>query len=325
MVRHELATKLLRICGLLLALAVAVASASGCAIVDDTTAAGSTVPGDRKVKVTTTTNFITDTVRRIGGDRVEVTGLMGPGIDPHLYKASARDVNDLRDADVIFYGGLHLEGKMAELFDRLAERQTTTAVFSGIPEADLIVPDGAPADEPDPHVWFDVRNWKAVARTVAATLKRKDPSHAAEYDARLAAYLRELDATDAYVRERIAEIPQASRVLITSHDAFEYFGRRYGMDVEGIQGVSTVAEATTADVQRVAELIADRGVKAVFVESSVPRQTIDAVLAAAREQGAEATVGGELYTDAAGDEGTPEGTYTGMVRANADTIAEGLR
>lgn len=297
---------------------------TGCGLTETTTAAGSAVPADRRVQVTTTTNFITDTVRQIGGDRVEVTGLMGPGIDPHLYKASAGDVNDLRDADVIFYGGLHLEGKMADLFDQLGERQTTKAVTDGIPESRLLEPPEGMAVEHDPHVWFDVTNWKSVARTIAQTLEEKDPAHAAEYRERLAAYLRELDATDAYVRERIDEIPARQRVLITSHDAFEYFGRRYGMDVEGIQGVSTVAEATTADVERVARLIADRDLRAVFVESSVPRQTIDAVLAAAHEMGADARVGGELYTDAAGDEGTPEGTYTGMVRANADKIAEGL-
>ncbi|ADB54159.1 metal ABC transporter solute-binding protein, Zn/Mn family [Conexibacter woesei] len=289
------------------------------------TAAGATVPVDRKVAVTTTTNFITDTVRQIGGDRVEVTGLMGPGVDPHLYKASARDVADLRDADVVFYGGLHLEGKMGDLLGKLAEKQTTTAVMEEIPERDLLEPPAGLNAEHDPHVWFDVANWKVVARTIADTLKQKDPAHAAEYDERLAAYLRELDATDRYVERRIAEIPPRQRVLITSHDAFQYFGKRYAIDVAGIQGISTVAEATTADVQRIAQLIADRDVKAVFIESSVPRQTIDAVLAAAEQKGADAHVGGELYTDAAGDEGTPEGTYIGMVRANADKIAEGLR
>ena len=305
---------------LLCALATAACSSSGGA-----TAAERTVPADRRVKVTTTTNFITDTVRRIGGDRVDVTGLMGPGVDPHLYKASARDVEALREADVIFYAGLHLEGKMADLFDQLAERQTTKAVTDGIPRDRLLEPPAGMAVEHDPHVWFDVTNWMYAARTIAATLAAKDPAHADGYRARLRAYLAELRETDRYVRARIAEIPPRRRVLVTSHDAFEYFGRRYGMQVEGIQGVSTVAEATTADIQRVGRLIADRGVTAVFIESSVPRQTIDAVLAAARERGAEARVGGELYTDAAGDEGTPEGTYVGMVRANADRIAAGLR
>ncbi len=297
---------------------------SGCAS-ESGARATETVPANEPVAVVATTNFIADTVREIGGRRVEVTGLMGAGVDPHLYKASAGDVEDLRDADVIFYGGLHLEGKMGELLEKLAERQTTQAVFGDIPESSLLdPPEGLEADH-DPHVWFDVTNWKTVARTIADTLAQKDPAHAQEYRDRLAAYERELDATDRYVRARIAGIPARRRVLITSHDAFQYLGNRYGIDVAGIQGISTAAEATTADVERVAQLVADRGVKAVFIESSVPRQTIDAVLAAARQKGAEASVGGELFTDAAGDEGTPEGTYIGMVRANADTIAEGLR
>ncbi|MBB4664216.1 metal ABC transporter solute-binding protein, Zn/Mn family [Conexibacter arvalis] len=297
---------------------------AGCAG-ESYTSTAATVPADEKVAVTATTNFIADTVREIGGERVEVTGLMGAGVDPHLYKASAGDVEDLRDADVIFYGGLHLEGKMGELLEKLAERQTTQAVTADIPASKLLDPPAGLSADHDPHVWFDVTNWKIVARTIADTLSEKDPAHAAGYRDRLAAYERELDALDRYVRDRIAEIPQRRRVLVTSHDAFQYLGRRYGIEVAGIQGISTAAEATTADVQRVAELIAERGVKAVFIESSVPRQTIDAVLAAASRKGAEARVGGELFTDAAGEEGTPEGTYVGMVRANADTIAEGLR
>lgn len=280
---------------------------------------------DRKVRVTTTTNFITDTVRQIGGDRVAVTGLMGPGVDPHLYKASAGDVRTLRDADVIAYGGLELEGKMADLLDELAERQTTVAVTKDIPRGRLLEPPGDAAEQVDPHVWFDATNWMIVARTIAATLKEKDPGSAALYDRNLAAYERELQQTDRYVQRRIASIPRERRILVTSHDAFAYFGRRYGLEVAAIQGISTAAEATTGDVQRVARLIADRDVPAVFIESSVPRQTIDAVLAAARRLGADARVGTELFTDAAGDDGTPEGTYVGMLRANADRIAQGLR
>jgi manganese/zinc/iron transport system substrate-binding protein len=304
--------------------AVLLASVTGCASEGgEDPAASAARPG--RLAVTTTTNFITDTVREIGGDRVEVTGLMGAGVDPHLYKASAKDVRRLREADVIFYSGLHLEGKMADLLEKLGERQTTKAVTDDIPEDRLLEPPAGLAADHDPHVWFDVTNWKIVARTIAETLAAKDPAHAAGYRERLAAYQRDLDATDRYVKERIGAIPRERRVLITSHDAFQYFGRRYGIEVAGIQGISTAAEATTADVQRVARLVADRGIKAVFIESSVPRQTVDAVLAAASRLGAKARVGGELYTDAAGDEGTVEGTYIGMVKANADRIAEGLR
>lgn len=308
---------------LLAVLVAGVALLAGCT---STAASGGEPIGDRPVRVTTTTNFITDTVQRIGGANVEVTGLMGPGVDPHLYRASAGDVRALREADVIFYGGLQLEGRMAELLGELAQDQLTKAVTDDIPREQLLAPTaGAPANEEyDPHVWFDVTLWQQVSRTIAATLSERDPARAADYAANLESYLAELADLDAYVAERMAAIPPERRLLVTSHDAFAYFGRRYGLEVAGIQGISTAAEATTADVERVAALIAERGVPAVFVESSVPRQTIDALVAAAAQRGASVTVGGELYTDAAGSPGTPEGTYTGMLRANADLIATGL-
>ncbi len=280
--------------------------------------------GDRRLRVTTTTNFLTDSVGRIGGDRVEVTGLMGPGVDPHLYRASAGDVQALRGADVILYCGLHLEGRMGELLHDLAERQPTTAVTDGIPREQLLAPAPDSGTEHDPHIWFDVSLWSRVSESIAAALVERDPAHADGYRARLGAYLTELAALDTDVGRRLAAIPPGRRLLVTSHDAFAYFGRRYGLEVAGIQGISTAAEATTADVERVAQLAAERGVPAVFVESSVPRQTIDALLAAAARRGARVHVGGELYTDAAGNPGTPEGTYIGMLRANADRIADGL-
>jgi manganese/zinc/iron transport system substrate-binding protein len=279
--------------------------------------------GNRRVRVTTTTNFLTDTVGRIGGDRVEVTGLMGPGVDPHLYRASAGDVRALRGADVILYCGLHLEGRMGELFADLAERQPTTAVTDGIPREQLLAPPDT-STEYDPHIWFDVSMWSKVSESIAAALAERDPGHADGYRARLDTYLAELAALDAEIAQRLAAIPLRRRVLVTSHDAFSYFGRRYRLEVAGIQGISTAAEATTADVERVAQLVAERDVPAVFIESSVPRQTIDALLAAAAQHGAQIHVGGELYTDAAGNPGTPEGTYIGMLRANADRIADGL-
>lgn len=304
-------------------LAVAALVAAGCSGAE-TDARGATVEG-RKVRVTTTTNFITDTVREVGGDRVKVTGLMGPGVDPHLYKASGRDVESLRKADIIFYGGLQLEGKMDDLLDQLGDRQTTVAVTRDIPRKDLLEAPSDVAEEFDPHVWFDVENWKHATRTIRDELKEKDPDHADEYDRNAERYLGQLDELDAEVREQISTIPERQRVLVTSHDAFRYFGRAYDMDVVAIQGVSTAAEASTSDIDRVAKLLADRGVKAVFVESSVPRQTIESVLAAARDDGVDARIGGELYSDAAGDAGTEEGTYIGMVRANTKLLVEGLR
>lgn len=301
--------------------ALALVVLTGCT---STAASGDEPIGDRPLRVTTTTNFITDTVARIGGADVEVTGLMGPGVDPHLYRASAGDVQTLREADLILYGGLQLEGRMAELLSELAERRPTRAVTDDIPRDRLLAPAPGANEEYDPHVWFDVELWAQVSRTIADALCERDPARTAVYRSNLTAYLAELTELDSHVAARMRAIPPERRLLVTSHDAFEYFGHRYGLDVAGIQGISTAAEATTADVERVAELIAARGAPAVFVESSVPRQTIDALIAAAARRGATVTVGGELFTDAAGSPGTPEGTYTGMLRANADLIADGL-
>jgi manganese/zinc/iron transport system substrate-binding protein len=281
-------------------------------------------PADGRVQVVTTTNFITDLARQLGGERVEVTGLMGPGVDPHLYKASAGDVSALADAELVLYGGLELEGKMADVFEKLAEWKPTVAVTDGIPRERLRSEPGY-EDRYDPHVWFDVSLWRLAARRATRALIEVDPAGRAFYERRLRDYDRRLAALDEEVARGIASIPRDRRVLVTSHDAFGYLGDRYDIDVVAIQGVSTATEATTGDVERVAEGIAERGVKAVFVESSVPPQTIEAVLASAERQGGEAHIGGSLFADAAGAQDTPEGTYVGMVRHNLETIVEGLR
>lgn len=279
----------------------------------------------RKARIVTTTNFITDLARQVGGDRVQVDGLMGPGVDPHLFKASARDVRTLRQADLVLFGGLELEGKMGDLFEELSARQPAKAVTDGLSGSQLRTEAPANPDVIDPHVWFDVTKWQSAARIVVAQFAKLDPAHAEEYRQRGATYVRELAELDAYAKSRIQEIPADKRVLVTSHDAFHYFGDRYGMEVVAIQGISTATEATTADVERVARVIADRELRSVFIESSVPQQTIDAVLASAARKGQRATVGGELYADSAGSAGTPEGTYVGMVKANVDLIVEGLK
>jgi manganese/zinc/iron transport system substrate-binding protein len=304
---------------LALLLTLAAAAQTGCGAVS------SADIGERKVRVAATTNFIADTVEQVGGDRVDVTALMGPGVDPHLYKASADDVGTLREADVVFYGGLQLEGKMQEVLDALAERQTTVAVTEEIPRERLLDPPaGTTTEEYDPHVWFDPSLWRYAVAAVRDTLVEKDPGHADLYRRNARHYLREIDSLERESREALAAIPERQRVLVTSHDAFRYFGRAFDVDVTAIQGISTAAEATTADIRRVAETIAERDVRAVFVESSVPRQTIEAVLAAAADRGAQARIGEELYSDAAGSPGTPEGTYLGMVRANVERMVDGL-
>jgi manganese/zinc/iron transport system substrate-binding protein len=304
--------------GAALAAAAALLGAAGCASTQDATAPAAV--GDRPIRVTTTVNFLTDTVERIGGDRVEVTGLMGPGVDPHLYKASAGDVEALREADLVLYGGLELEGKMGDILGAMGDR--AVAVTRDLRPGRLLRKPGG--DAVDPHVWFDPELWLRAAETVADTLAAMDPGHADAYRQRLELFRRSVEHVAEEAGIVIGSIPERRRVLVTSHDAFGYFGRAFGLDVVAIQGLSTAAEATTADIRRVAEIITRRGVPAVFVESSVPRQTVEAVVAAARERGHEVRIGGELYSDAAGAPGTPEGTYTGMLQHNVREIAEGL-
>ena len=294
--------------------------AVGCGPIPD-----STLPdlSDREtIRVVTTVGMIADAAEHVGGNRVEVEGLMGPGIDPHLYKASEGDVRLLERADVIFYGGLHLEAKMADVLERIGERRLTRAVTDGIPRSRLI---SVGAGQHDPHVWFDVQLWKGAVREIRDTLAAADPAHAEGYRARAAAYLAELDALDAEVRRKSATVPPRARVIVTAHDAFGYFGRAYGFEVIGLQGISTASEAGAKDVRRLADLIATRRIPAIFVESSVSPRTIEAVQEAVRSRGFDVEIGGSLFSDAMGSAGTPEGTYVGMVRHNADTITSALR
>jgi manganese/zinc/iron transport system substrate-binding protein len=295
--------------------------AAGCASTSDEVARGDV--SERKLRVTTTVNFLTDTVERIGGDRVEVTGLLGPGVDPHLYKASAGDVERLREADVVFYGGLELEGKVGDVLAELGEDKPVVAVSEAIPRDRLLRKPGR--DVVDPHVWFDPELWLMAARRVAEELTRLDPAQEAAYRQRLELFTRSVEHVAEEAEIAIAQIPERRRVLVTSHDAFGYFGRAFGLRVEPIQGISTAAEATTADIKRVAGVIAERDVPAVFVESSVPRQTVEAVVAAARRRGQPVRIGGELFGDAAGERGTPEGSYAGMLQHNVREITEALR
>ena len=281
-------------------------------------------PDDGRLRVVTTTAQVGDIAKNVGGEHVHVTSLMGAGTDPHLYSASARDVDKLRGADIVFYSGLFLEAQMEDILEQMSDRQRVAAVSDGIDRAELL-PSANYADEFDPHIWFDVGLWMQATEQVRDTYMAADPAHAADYDANAAAYLAELAALDAYVREQAATVPSEQRVLVTAHDAFNYFGRAYGFEVLGLQGISTASEAGTADVQRLADYIAERRIPAIFVESSVPVRNIEAVQAAVRNRGFDVTIGGRLFSDAMGDAGTPEGTYIGMVRYNIDTIVSALK
>lgn len=277
----------------------------------------------RKIRAVATTGMVADIVKNVGGERLEVTALMGPGVDPHLYKPSERTVIALAEADVIFYNGLHLEAQMAEVFEKMGDRVRTASVSDGIDRSRLAAPPEF-AGSYDPHVWFDVSMWMSAVETVRDTLIDLDPTHAVYYGENAVRYLGELAELHEYVKAQAERIPAERRVLITAHDAFNYFGRAYGFEVRGLQGISTAAEASTADVQALAEFIVERKIPAIFVESSVSPRTVEAVRAAVRARGFEVEIGGQLFSDAMGNPGTPEGTYIGMVRHNIDTIVSAL-
>ncbi len=252
---------------------------------------------------------------------------MGPGVDPHLYHAKASDLREMRRADAVVAVGLYLEGSLMRTLRAVAETKPVLFAAEAVPEHLLLSPPpgAAPEEEYDPHVWFEPRLWAYVVDAVAAELAELDPAHAADYHRRAATYRQRVLALNEEIRALVDAVPERSRVLVTSHDAFRYFGRAFGLDVVAVQGVSTQQEASTADIDRVADVVAARDVGAVFVETSVSEQTVNAVLAAVRHRGGDAKLGAPLYSDSTGADGTPEGTYLGMVRANAERIAEGLR
>lgn len=278
---------------------------------------------DNRLTVVATTGMVGDVAARVGGERTRVTTLMGPGVDPHLYKASPGDIRVLSEADVIFYSGLHLEGRLGDTLVRMARTRPVAAVTDGLDKSRLREPPEF-AGHYDPHVWFDVDLWKGTAAEVARTLAEKDGAHAAEYRERAAAYEKELDALHAWCREMLATIPAEQRVLVTAHDAFGYFGAAYGLEVRAVQGISTDSEASLQDINALVDLLVTRKVPAVFFESSVPARSVQALIEGAAARGHTVKVGGELFSDAMGPAGTPEGTYIGMVKHNVRAITAAL-
>jgi manganese/zinc/iron transport system substrate-binding protein len=284
-----------------------------------------TDPAEDRLNVVATTTMLADLSTVIGGERVTVDGLMGPGIDPHLYQASAGDVSLMQNADVVVYNGLHLEGKMGEIFEALSgQGPTVICIEDGLDETKLLAWEDDSSVH-DPHIWFDVSLWKDAAEIVTDGLSQADSEGKGEYEANLEAYLAELDETDAYIRGRASELPESQRVLVTAHDAFQYFGKAYGFEVRGLQGISTDAEAGTADVSDLAGFIVERQIKAIFVESSVPPKTIEALQAAVKAKGFDVAIGGELYSDSLGDAKSGTDTYILTVKANIDTIVDALK
>jgi manganese/zinc/iron transport system substrate-binding protein len=289
--------------------------------------AGCAAPSGSGPQVVATTGMIGDAVRVIGGPHVTVHTLMGPGVDPHQYKATAGDLQRMQSAKLVLYNGLHLEGKMADVFEQMGQRTRTVAVTHRMdPHRDLRPAAEGYEGTHDPHVWFDVSLWMKAVEAVRDALAEMDPVHAADFRANADVYLKELAALHAEVKAKAAAIPAERRVLITAHDAFFYFGRAYGFEVHGLQGISTASEPSTRDVQELAKLIGTQKVPAIFGETSVPDRNIQAVVDAVRMgYGFEVRfVKDKLFSDALGDAGTPAGTYVGMVRHNVDTIVGAL-
>jgi len=280
---------------------------------------------DKKLKVATTVTMVADLVRQVGGDRVEVAALMGPGVDPHLYKAAASDITKLQQADVIFYSGLLLEGKMQDIFAKLARsKRFVYPVTEAISVEKLLEPPQF-AGHYDPHVWFEVPLWKLCADVVTKGLSEADPSGKDYYEKRAAKTRSRMDELHAWALKKSAELPAERRILVTSHDAYNYFGRAYGFQVVGLQGISTVTEAGLADMAKLTDFIKQKKVKAVFVETSVPHHTIERI---SKDTGVK--IGGELFSDAMGTPGQMEngydlGTYEGMIKHNMTTIVEALK
>lgn len=276
-----------------------------------------------KIQATTTTTIITDLVEQVGGERVEVQGLMGPGVDPHLYEPSQGDVEKLREADAIFYNGLFLEGQMNDILVQTAQQTPAVQVTESVPE-DRLLPSQDYEGQADPHLWWDPTLWETTIDPVVEHLSELKPDSADYFEQRGEEYRQEIMAAHEEAQGMVAEVPEEQRVLITAHDAFSYFGEQYGFEVRGLQGLSTETEAGAGDVQQLAEYLVENEIPAIYIESTVPRRNVEAVQAAARDRGWEVKIGGELYSDAIGEPGTQGGTHPGAFLENVEKITSGL-
>ncbi|MGN7400428.1 metal ABC transporter solute-binding protein, Zn/Mn family [Cytobacillus praedii] len=277
-----------------------------------------------KLTVTTTIGQIADAVKQIGGEKVTVNSLMGPGTDPHLYKATQGDIAKLEKADIIFYSGLHLEGKMLDVLERINKTKPTYAIAEAIDKESLLSANGG-SYAYDPHVWFDITLWKQALEEVKTGLIEKDPANKSYYEENAQNYFKQLDELQSYAAGEMARIPEEQRVLVTAHDAFGYFGKAFNMEVMGLQGLSTDSEYGLGDVQKLVDTLVKRNIKAVFIESSISERSINAVIEGAKQKGHKVKIGGELFSDAMGEEGTDEGSYIGMYKHNVKTISESIK
>ncbi|MCA9230209.1 MAG: zinc ABC transporter substrate-binding protein [Planctomycetales bacterium] len=282
--------------------------------------------GHYPIQIVCTIGQVAEMVAQIGGEHVHVDALMGPGVDPHLYRPISSDVSKLSKADAIFFNGLHLEGRMSDLFVQMARNKATFAVTEGLQSRS----DSRLREPPefegmfDPHVWHDVKLWADCVADVAKMLSEFDPSHANDYQENANAYADQLNKLDQFCKDEIAKIPENRRVLVTAHDAFGYFGKAYGLDVFGLKGISTDSEKDIAHQETIQNMIIQRKIPAVFVESAIAPRTVEALVEPCRDAGHDLKIGGELYADALGPAGTDESSYLGMIRHNVKTIVQAL-
>lgn len=278
----------------------------------------------QRLRILATTGMIADLAKNIAGDSADVDAMMGPGVDPHLYKATQGDLAKMRSADIILYNGLHLEGKMGEVLEKLARTKSVVAISDGI-EKNLLLEDSVFQGNYDPHIWFDVALWSRCIPNALKTLIEKDSANANYYTKNAERYKVRLDSLNSAVENKIGSIPNGKRILITAHDAFSYFGRAYQLEVRGLQGISTVSEFGLRDRVDLIDFIVDRQIKAIFVETSVSEKNILSIVEGCKFKGHDLTIGGNLYSDAMGAEGTEQGTYVGMVEHNVNTIVKALK
>lgn len=314
---------------LLLTLVFAAATCGCSPAADSHSIAPSSTPlpvyqGEGPVRITCTVGMLADIVRTIGTDRTEVTTLMGAGTDPHLYKTTPGDVKQLSSADLVLYCGHHLEGKMGDVLRRVSRRIPTVAVCERIDRTKLLASEDG-SDAVDPHLWFDVMLWCDAAEVVGDVLSTFDPAHATAYAQNTRSLVTELRDLHRWVLEQIELIPEGRRVLVTAHDAFRYFGRAYGVEVLAVQGLSTDSEASVQRVNELVGVIVERGIRAVFIESTVSEKNIRSLAEGCAARGHTLEIGGSLYSDAMGAANTPGATYIGMVRHNVETIVKALQ
>ncbi|MFO8069327.1 MAG: zinc ABC transporter substrate-binding protein [Alkalibacterium sp.] len=304
-----------------LSIAIMIVLISGCSTDSDTKRNDS-----EKISIVTTTSFLTDLVETIGGENVSVTGLMGPGVDPHDYQPSTSDIVAMGEANVVIYNGLTLEKRFEEVFDQLGERDVLTVIAGdALDEASVLLdPEESESQAVDPHIWFSVSRWKQVTEHIADELSAYDPDNAEYYSRNAADYSDELDELAEYVETRVEEVPESSRYLVTAHDAFQYFGKEYNFEVIGLQGLNTRTEAGTGDISQMASFIVENDINAVFVESSVSPRSIEALVEATNSRGHRLRNAGELYSDALGSSEDEADTYITMYRSNVDTIVDAL-